>query len=121
MVVVNLYGFNLTGRMLSLGAPTLVVALKSEAQPSLLPPTHPAEGLLTTAVLRAFNFEKTTAYDREGQRQLIYGLGKQLADNGISGLSTWTKWLQQFVKDGCLSEKQAAKLDRKSTRLNSSH
>ena len=38
MVVVNLYGFNLTGRMLSLGAPTLVGALKSEAQPSLLPP-----------------------------------------------------------------------------------
>ena len=70
---------------------------------------HPAEGMLTTAVLRAFNFEKTAAYDREGQRQLIYGLGKQLADNGISGLSTWTKWLQQFVKDGCLSEKQAAK------------
>ena len=67
---------------------------------------HPAEGMLTTAVLRAFNFEKTTTYDREGQRQLIYGLGKQLADNG---LSTWSTWLQQFVKDGCLSEKQAAK------------
>ena len=67
---------------------------------------HPAEGMLTTAVLRAFNFEKTTTYDREGQRQLIYGLGKQLADNG---LSTWSTWLQQFVKDGSLSEKQAAK------------
>lgn len=70
---------------------------------------HPAEGMLTTAVLRAFNFEKTTTYDREGQRQLIYGLGKQLADNGSSGLSTWSTWLQQFVKDGSLSEKQAAK------------
>ena len=67
---------------------------------------HPAEGMLTTAVLRAFNFEKTTTYDREGQRQLIYGLGKQLADNG---LSTWSTWLQQFVKDDRLSEKQAAK------------
>ena len=109
MVVVNLYGFNLTGRMLSLGAPTLVGALKSEAQPSLLPPTHPAEGLLTTAVLRAFNFEKATTHDRDGERELIYGLGKQLADNGSTGLSAWSTWLRQFVKDGSLSEKQAVK------------
>ena len=70
---------------------------------------HPAEGMLTTAVLRAFNFEKTAAYDREGQRELIYGLGKQLADHGSAGLCAWSTWLRLFVNDGCLSEKQAAK------------
>lgn len=70
---------------------------------------HPAEGLLTTAVFRALNFEKIAPHDRDVQRQMIYRLGKQLADHGGAGLTGWGTCLRQLVKDDRLSEKQAAK------------
>lgn len=78
---------------------------------------HPAEGLLTTAVLRAFNFEKIAPHDRDGQRQIIYCLGKQLTDHRGSGLTGWSTCLRQFVKDDRLSEKQAAKFIQQAEKI----
>ncbi|MNR67147.1 hypothetical protein D3C85_1909940 [compost metagenome] len=39
---------------------------------------------------------------------MIYALGKKLATKGADGISGWSGWLQQFVKDGALSAEQAA-------------
>jgi len=70
--------------------------------------SHPSEAALTTALLNAFDFKKGTIRNKAAQRQMIYAMGKKLADKGTDGIRGWGGWLQQFVKDGALSADQAA-------------
>jgi hypothetical protein len=55
----------------------------------------------------ADHYERTIR-NKAAQRQMIYALGKKLADKGTDGIRGWGGWLQQFVKDGALSADQAA-------------
>lgn len=74
--------------------------------------THPQEAALTTALLGTLNYEKSCIHDLAQLRGIVFALGNKLSAQGSKGLSSWNAWLLQFVKDGALSEEQAAYFKR---------
>lgn len=71
--------------------------------------THPDEAALTENVLAALDYQKTAVRDELRVRGMVIALGYTLAQHPARGLSGFSGWLGQFVKDGALSAKQAAK------------
>jgi hypothetical protein len=70
--------------------------------------THPAEAALTANVLAALDYQKTAVRNELQVRGMVIALGYTLAQQPAHGLSGFSGWLGQFVKDGALSAKQAA-------------
>ena len=79
--------------------------------------THPAEAALTSALLEKLDYEKSVIQDPNQLRGMVFALGKKLSTQGKKGLSSWNAWLLQFVKDGALSEEQAADFKRQAEEI----
>ena len=79
--------------------------------------THPAEAALTSALLETLDYEKSVLRDPNQLRVMVFTLGKKLSTQGKKGLISWNAWLLQFVKDGALSEEQAADFKRQAEEI----